>query len=168
MPGRQTRTLTGEPISIRRAGPGDAGGIARVLVAAWRAAYRGLLSDEVLDRLSVEDAERRWGERIARPWGHILVAEQAARLVGFAACGESQDEDVDRERVGEIYVLYVHPEVWRRGVGTALLREALARLRADGFRVLIGGAGKRLQVTPQRTQIDHFIHEPVLGAIGGP
>jgi len=118
---------------IRRAEPPDAEGIARVIVAAWRAAYRGLLPDEALDRLSVADYERRWKERITRPWGPIFVAEQEDGIVGIVACGSSQDEDVDRERVGEIYVIYVHPEHWRQGVGRALLGRSLDRLQEDGF-----------------------------------
>ena len=118
---------------IRRAEPLDAEGIAQVLVAAWRSAYRGIPADGALDRLSVDDSERRWRERIAKPWGHIFVAEQEDRIVGFAACGSSQDEDIDRERVGEIYVIYVHPEHWRQGVGTALLAKSVDRLRRDGF-----------------------------------
>ena len=125
-------------LSIRRAEPPDAEGIAKVVVAAWRAAYRGLVPDEALDRLSVRDAAIRWEERIAaRPtaadWGSIYVAEQEERTVGFVACGSTQDEDVDRERVGEIYVIYVHPDRWRQGVGTALLSKSVDRLRRDGF-----------------------------------
>jgi len=120
-------------MSIRRAELSDAQGIAQVIVAAWRAAYRGLLPDEALDRLSVADYERRWSERIAEPWGPLFVAEQEDEIVGIVACGSSQDEDVDRERVGEIYVIYVHTEHWRQGVGTALLDQALDRLHRDGF-----------------------------------
>jgi ribosomal protein S18 acetylase RimI-like enzyme len=119
---------------VRRAKPADAKGIAAVHVAAWRSAYRGLLPDEVLDRLSEDEVEGRWTERIAAPWGHILVAEQADRIVGFAACGETEDGASDRETAGEIYVIYVHPAAWRQGYGTALLEQALRHLRADGFR----------------------------------
>lgn len=124
---------SGADVSIRQAELTNAGGIAQVHVAAWRSAYRGLVPDETLDGLSEEDSEGRWRERIAQPWGHIWIAEQEGRVVGYAACGASEDEDVDRERVGEVYVIYVHPEVWRRGVGTALLDEAVGRLREDGF-----------------------------------
>jgi ribosomal protein S18 acetylase RimI-like enzyme len=53
--------------------------------------------------------------------------------VGFVACGKSQDEDVDREQVGEIYVLYVHPDAWRQGIGSALLDRAMNHLRTDRF-----------------------------------
>jgi ribosomal protein S18 acetylase RimI-like enzyme len=122
---------------IRHAEPADAKGIGEVHVAAWRAAYRGLLPDDTLDRLSVEASARRWEERIAAPWGHVLVAVQEDRVVGFAAGGNTQDEDVDPARVGEIYVLYIHPQVWRRGWGTALLDELMQHLRGDGFEEVI-------------------------------
>jgi ribosomal protein S18 acetylase RimI-like enzyme len=106
-------------------------------VAAWQAAYRGLLPDRVLDGLSIEDSERRWRERIAEPWGYILVLERDGCIVGHAARGNTQDEDVDRQSVGEIYVLYVHPDSWRRGYGSALVDQCLACLRQDGFREVI-------------------------------
>ena len=120
-------------MSIRKAELRDAKGIAAVRVAAWDSAYRGLLPDDVLDRLSVDASERRWSERIAEPWGHVFVAVQEDHIVGFAACGASRDEDIDREKVGEVYVLYVHPEEWRRGYGAALVDAALGCLREDGF-----------------------------------
>lgn len=128
-------------MSIRRANPSDASGIAEVHVAAWRSAYRGLLPDEVLDRLAVEKVEARWKERLARAWDHMFIAQEDApngapgggHIVGFAGCGAVQDEEAEGEAVGEIYVVYVHPEKWRQGYGAALLDEALAALRDDGF-----------------------------------
>lgn len=119
--------------SIRRALPSDARRVAEVHVETWRAAYRGLLSDSVLAGLSVDGTEERWRERIAKPWGHIHVAERNEQVVGFVACGACEDEDVDHGKVGEIYAVYVQPGEWRRGHGAALAREALKCLREDGF-----------------------------------
>jgi ribosomal protein S18 acetylase RimI-like enzyme len=124
-------------MSIRKAELSDAKGIAQVHVAAWKAAYRGLLPDEALDRLAVDDSERRWKERIAEPWGDIFVVQQQDRIVGFAGCGATQDEDLDGDKVGELYLIYVHPREWRRGYGAALLEQAMARLREDGFEKVI-------------------------------
>jgi len=124
-------------MSIRRAELSDAKGIAAVHVAAWQVAYRGLLPDDVLDRLSIDDSEKRWSERITKPWGHIFVAEQEAHIVGFVACGSSQDEDIDQKKVGEIYAIYVHPEQWRQGHGAALVGKAAQCLRADGLEEII-------------------------------
>jgi ribosomal protein S18 acetylase RimI-like enzyme len=120
-------------MSIRRAEPSDAKQIAEVLVAAWKAAYRGLVPDSALDGLSVDDSADRWRERIAKPWGTIFIAQRDHRVVGFAAWGSSQDEDVDHDSVGEIYVIYVHPDEWRQGHGSALAGEALRCLQEAGF-----------------------------------
>ncbi|MBN2005117.1 MAG: GNAT family N-acetyltransferase [Anaerolineae bacterium] len=124
-------------MTIREANLSDARSIAEIQITAWKSAYRGLLPDDMLDRLSVNASEKRWAERIAEPQGHLVVAEipcgEERRVVGFAGCGNCQDEDVDREKVGELHVIYVHPEAWRKGYGAALLEEALRELREDGF-----------------------------------
>lgn len=119
--------------SIRRAAPADARQIAEVIVAAWRAAYRGIFPDSTLHGLSVDDSEKRWSARIAKPLGTILVAEHGGRVIGVAACGRTEDEDADGGKVGEIYVMYVHPDEWRKGHGAALTSEALRGLREQGF-----------------------------------
>ena len=110
----------------------DAGGIARVQVAAWRAAYRGLLPDGTLAALSVEDTEVAWRRRLAEPWGEVLVRTRGERVVAFVGYGPPQDEGREPEGVGEVYVLYVLPDEWRRGHGAALLEAALDGLRAGG------------------------------------
>ena len=121
-------------MSIRTAKRSDARGIAEVHVAAWQSAYRDLLPDHLLDGLSVKVLEKRWGERIASSWGHLFVCEQAGRIVGFAACGVSRDENIEPGKAGEVHVVYVDPEEWRQGHGSLLLGEALGSLREQGFR----------------------------------
>ena len=58
-------------------------------------------------------------EQIAK--GQVLVAELDGCVAGFAAL-------VD----GELDGLFVEPELWRRGVGTALVREAAHEARRKG------------------------------------
>ncbi|HVL03469.1 MAG TPA: hypothetical protein VM386_03415 [Acidimicrobiales bacterium] len=47
-------------VELRDATPADAPAIANVLVQSWRAAYRGLLPDDVLAKLSIPDREQIW------------------------------------------------------------------------------------------------------------
>jgi GNAT superfamily N-acetyltransferase len=55
-------------------------------------------------------------------------------VAGFCALATpSRDEDAD-ERVAEIGAIYVNPDIWRAGVGSALMDAALAELRADGWK----------------------------------
>lgn len=44
-------------MNVRPAVPGDARAVADVHVRAWRAAYRGLLTDASLDELSVDEKQ---------------------------------------------------------------------------------------------------------------
>jgi ribosomal protein S18 acetylase RimI-like enzyme len=54
-------------------------------------------------------------------------------VVGFADIGPSRDEDADHQRTGEVNMIYVLPERWRRHIGQELMAEARRLIRADGF-----------------------------------
>ena len=72
---------TGET-TIRRAQVGDAVGIARVQVAAWRDTYPGILPAPYLIGLSVRVEERRWRHRLGRPLSRstTFVADDPAAV----------------------------------------------------------------------------------------
>ena len=119
---------------IQPAELGDAPAIAGVVVESWRAAYRGLVADEFLDELSVDDRTGRWASRIAAPHASVLVADDDGSVVGAcSSAAPSPDRDA-RPGCAELGALYVHPDHWRRGVGRALLSAALAGLDAAGWR----------------------------------
>ena len=101
----------------------DCEAIAAIHVRGWQVAYRGLLPDELLDGLSIEP-RRRMCERIAQGrYGAscMLVAEDDEAIVGFAiVLTPAHDADLG-SRTAELAAIYVEPERWRRGAGTALL-----------------------------------------------
>ncbi|MGW0288515.1 N-acetyltransferase family protein [Streptomyces tuirus] len=119
---------------IREMTLADCGAVAEVRVGGWRSAYRGLVPQSYLDRLSVEeDAERR-RTRLAQGDGSVvnLVAEDTGgEIVGWACHGPYRDGEVLTEDA-ELYAIYVHPDRVGRGVGRALLTESVARCRAAG------------------------------------
>ncbi|MBX9361647.1 GNAT family N-acetyltransferase [Streptomyces sp. WAC04114] len=112
----------------------DCEGVAEVRVGGWRSAYRGLVPQSYLDRLSVEeDAERRRAY-LAQGDGSVvnLVAEDTGgEIVGWACHGPYRDGEVGTEDA-ELYAVYVHPDQMGRGVGRALLAESVARCAAAG------------------------------------
>jgi L-amino acid N-acyltransferase YncA len=118
---------------IRRATAADARGIAEVHVGSWRHAYRGLLPDGFLDRLSVEEREASWREAFRDRGAAVFVAEEEGRVIGFASFGPSRDRDAGPE-VGEIPAIYVDPTVVGAGVGRALLDAAIEAMREAGYR----------------------------------
>ena len=119
---------------IRTATPEDARPVAEVHVASWRHAYRGLLPEDSLDRLSVDDREATWLGVFADPdpRSGAFVAEVEGRIVGFASFGPSRDEDAS-ERTGEVPAIYLDPAVLGTGVGRELFEAATRALRDAGF-----------------------------------
>ncbi|MBN9096829.1 MAG: GNAT family N-acetyltransferase [Pseudonocardia sp.] len=111
---------------IRDARAIDAEGVAAVQVASWRAAYRGLIPDDVLERLSVEERAVAWAARVRTPLPgtSILVAKVDGAVVGFVAVGTEG-----------LRALYVHPGHWREGIGSLLHAEAVDRLGLLGCTV---------------------------------
>ena len=109
----------------------DAHAIAAVHVATWRDAYAGLLPDDLLDGLNVDDRAETWRGRLAAlPAGvFVFVFELDADVLGFVSGGPQRDGGT----AGEVYAIYVDPCFQGRGAGRQLLRAAVDRLTTAGF-----------------------------------
>ena len=122
-----------EAPSIRLATAADAPHIARLQVRAWQMAYRGLLPDAMLTRLSVERREHAWRHwNDGHPLRRIWVAEQSPALVGFVATGPGRDDDAPAA-TGEVYAIYIEPHLVGTGLGRRLFAHAVCALRAQDF-----------------------------------
>lgn len=122
------------PSRIREAVPKDARAIAEIHVRSWQAAYRGQLTDDYLDSLTVDgrlEQHRRSLEEPRTGWV-TWVADDAGALTGFAVTGPSEDADAG-ERTGELYAIYLDPEQVGTGLGRRLFEHALQDLRSRGF-----------------------------------
>ena len=121
--------------TVRTATPDDAPTIARIRVDTWRAAYAGLIADDVLagldaDREAVRRRER-WEEFHSDPRGTELIAELHGEPAGWAAIGPSRDPGLPEH--GEVFAIYALPHVWGAGVGHALMEASESFLRSAGF-----------------------------------
>ncbi len=116
--------MSANEISIRLALDSDARAIAEVHVNSWRAAYRGIFTDEYLASLSVDQREQMWRDAIATNTGP-LVAELRNKLVGFASSGKSRDDDAKTAEVAEIYAIYLTESAWGLGVAQALYEKVI-------------------------------------------
>ncbi|WP_042374277.1 GNAT family N-acetyltransferase [Streptacidiphilus neutrinimicus] len=129
-------------LTVREAVEADAGDLVRVRVDAWRAAYAGVIPPAYLDELDATAAPARLGEYLRDlPAGrHYLAAERMGRLVGFAIAGAErpsvESARGERDGFGEVHALYVHPDAWFTGAGSALLHAATHRLAEDGMHSL--------------------------------
>jgi GNAT superfamily N-acetyltransferase len=118
-------------VSVRPARPEDAERVARVQLSTWRTAYGDFLPAEALD-VPEEQAAALWLRAIELPPSprhRVLVAMEAAELVGFAASGPADDVDVEGV---ELTALVVEPRWGRRGHGSRLLAATVDHWREDG------------------------------------
>jgi GNAT superfamily N-acetyltransferase len=125
-------------IVVREAAPADAEPITRVQVRGWQWAYRGLMPPAYLsglDAMMPERIERR-RQFMAEPSdeARTLVALVEDGVVGFVSAGryryDKAGDDPAQGIEGEIYAIYVVPEVASTGVGYALIDAAVTWLRS--------------------------------------
>jgi ribosomal protein S18 acetylase RimI-like enzyme len=117
-------------VTLRRAAIGDARGIAEAHVAAWRAAYEGMIPAAYLEGLSVELSERNWRDQLSKDDHAIFVAADNGVVAGFTNSGPAEDGP---EGAGELHTIYLLPDYWDRGIGRGLLRLSEEALRRAGF-----------------------------------
>lgn len=120
---------------IRDATADDARGIARVHVETWQAGYRGLMPQDVLDALEIDDRAERWIGILTAPdaRSRTLIADVDGTIVGWASFGDARDDLPAAS--GELWGIYVHPDSWSTGAGHALLtavEDALRDASHDG------------------------------------
>ncbi len=120
----------GWPVIIRYATVDDASGIALVRAESWLGAYRGIVPDEYLDAIDVDE----WAERQRRNMEQqsddlvAFVAETQGVVAGWAVGGPNREEVC--HYAGELYAIYLLPEYQRRGIGRKLAA-AVARWLMD-------------------------------------
>jgi GNAT superfamily N-acetyltransferase len=122
-------------LTVRKAGESDTREIAAVHVRAWRAAFRGLVPDEVLDGLSVADRERDWRtvlSAVGRSFTFVGIGDEQ-RVEGFCTVAAPGTDEDAGEHTAEVVATYVDPQRWRAGIGSAVLEAALSELGERGW-----------------------------------
>ncbi|SDJ41329.1 GNAT family N-acetyltransferase [Natronorubrum texcoconense] len=127
-------------MEIRRLrGSSDARAIVRINVAAMRAAYDELLPADVLEQFDSDppdEAVREYAARLREDRDGIALADVdgAARGYSYFRWGDDTKSFVGPSEAG-LKELYVEPEYWGEGVGTALFEYGLDSLPASVDRV---------------------------------
>lgn len=134
-------------MTVREAVEADAEAIGRVHVRSWQVAYRGIVSDEYLDNLNVDERIDEW-RRILRgevpvgnlPFPHNAVVEVDGEVVGFLNAGAFRQEEgatpepgMDGCEPGELWAMYVDPDHWGSGAGYALMQATMSELRSKNY-----------------------------------
>ncbi|MFC4439323.1 MULTISPECIES: GNAT family N-acetyltransferase [Natrialbaceae] len=120
-------------------GTADARAIARINALAWREAYADLLPEEVIARFEADPSDeqrREYADRLRDDRDGIFLAEidGAARGYSYVRWSEETKDFVGENEAG-LKEIYVEPEYWGQGIGTALLERGLERVPDDIERV---------------------------------
>ncbi|MFT3853279.1 MAG: GNAT family N-acetyltransferase [Ilumatobacteraceae bacterium] len=119
-------------IGVRAARLGDEDALGAVHVAAWQAAYRGIMPSAYLDGLDPAERAAMWA-RFFEAQGadqELRVVAVDGVVVGFACFGRCRDEGAEAD--AELYAINLHPDHWGRGLGRRLLADVTDRLTAHG------------------------------------
>ena len=119
-------------MTIRSARPQDALRIATIHVEAWQVAYRGIVPDEFLRALSIEQRHAVWQQNLEAGESLTWVADDGETALGWISAGRSRDVDASQS-TAEIWAVYVDPGHWSKGVGRALCAAVEQELRTQGF-----------------------------------
>ncbi len=116
---------------LRLATPDDSERIVDLQIAAWEAAFLPLLPPGFA--MPLREQFLLMGQRAFDEAGvERTLAVAGGRTMGLLSHGPSRDDHAPGG-VGEVRALFVHPDSWRSGVGSALMANALPRLRDAGF-----------------------------------
>jgi ribosomal protein S18 acetylase RimI-like enzyme len=110
-------------VRLRPARPSDVRAIAEFHTECWREAYRDLVPQTYLDRVSAEDRAARWRDRLTTGSRKVALADAAGVIVGVVSWGDSEDSD-DVPSL-ELKSLYVAAGQRGSGVAAALMEQAL-------------------------------------------
>lgn len=122
---------------IRKAELADAEALAQVHDATWRETYIGLMSEQMLDALTVDARAEAWRRILSGAAGYLgttYVADRAGVLVAFGSCGEQRDPKLAADGyAGEFAAIYVLKSDQRQGLGTRLMTAMMDDLKARGL-----------------------------------
>ena len=116
-------------MNIREANAEDMELIANLYVMNWKKTYVGLLPDNFLNGLTVNDGINKWQEYLTKEKHRIFVAYENENFLGFSACKE------DEELKNCLYLdsLHVSESSRGKGVGTKLINKVGSYAYIKGY-----------------------------------
>ena len=111
-----------KPIIIRLATPEDAPAMAEVHMRSWEVAYKDIIPSEYI-REKNSTRPDMWKKNLEEgQYPHRVILFER-KIIGIMCFGAPQDHDVG-EDTWELHYIYLHPDYFRRGIGTQAMNYA--------------------------------------------
>lgn len=117
-------------MEIRKATKDDAKGIAKVHVRSWQETYQGIVSQDYLDSLKMEDRVPLWEKSLSASADSspvFVAVNPEGEIVGFASFGKERTGNFEAD--GELYAIYILKEYQRDKLGLRLLQAGLDEMQ---------------------------------------
>ena len=124
---------------IRKMNKNDCFAVAKIVTIAWNETYRGIVNDEFLDNLYLNEQERanNFYKEFDKNINHQYVLEINNEIVGFINVDAS--DEVEYNDCGELYALYLINNYKGQDYGRKLFDMAIKELKSMGFTKMIVG-----------------------------
>ncbi|HEY9775348.1 MAG TPA: GNAT family N-acetyltransferase [Planktothrix sp.] len=113
-------------LQIRQATVHDAETIALIQIASFKAAC-GTTLPASFRSVSLADSIAAFARRLAENNSFVWLVERDDEALGFVWMGESRDMDEEPNATAEIFDIHVIPSAVGKGLGSLLLKQALAQ-----------------------------------------
>src|SRR3989339_1767119 len=119
---------------IRKAKISDAYGIANVHVKSWKETYKGLVEDDYLKGLSIEERSKKWKEWLnpsKTSWSFVAI-NLDKKVVAFISGGFSRNKKI--KFGGELYAIYILKKHQKKNIGYMLTKNLCSELKRNGIK----------------------------------
>lgn len=127
---------------IRKKERKDCREIAHVVTVAWNETYKGIVPDEFLNGLYLNENER--AEKLYKNFNendnHQFILEVDNKVVGFVNVGSTDEKEY--ENCGELHAIYIINGYKGKGYGKKLFETGVNELKAIGFDKMVIGCLK--------------------------
>jgi ribosomal protein S18 acetylase RimI-like enzyme len=121
-------------MQIRKATADDAWGIANVHIESWKETYAGIINQDYLDSLKIEDRLGLWESslsQIPQQSAVFVAVNPDNEIVGFASFGKERTGKFLTD--GELYAIYILKKYQRGKLGLNLLQAGVGQLLEQGY-----------------------------------
>ena len=124
---------------IRKRQKEDCSDVAHVVTIAWNETYKGIVPDEFLNNLYLNEEARAMNSynKFDEKDNHQFVLEVDNKVVGFVNVGSTDDKDYDN--CGEIHAIYIINGYKGYGFGKKLIESGINELKEIGCDKMIIG-----------------------------